>query len=91
MATGLNDEVIQEKLKSLHGWSLVQNQIQKKYQFKDFTGSMAFVTRTALLAESMDHHPDIDIRYNKVTLTLSTHSAGGLTDLDFILAGKIDS
>jgi 4a-hydroxytetrahydrobiopterin dehydratase len=91
MAAKLNEQQIQDKLKNLQDWTLVQGQIQKKYQFKDFTESMAFVTRTALLAESMDHHPDIDIRYNKVTLTLSTHSAGGLTDLDFILAGKIDS
>jgi 4a-hydroxytetrahydrobiopterin dehydratase len=91
MARLLTQSEIQEKLKTLKDWTLVNQQIQKKYSFKDFTGAMAFVTRVALLAEPMDHHPDIDIRYNKVFLTLSTHSAGGLTELDFTLASHIDS
>jgi 4a-hydroxytetrahydrobiopterin dehydratase len=56
----------------------------------DFEGAMAFVNHVAELAEAMDHHPDIDIRYSKVTLTLSTHDAGGLTGRDFALAGKIE-
>ncbi|MEX1274368.1 MAG: 4a-hydroxytetrahydrobiopterin dehydratase, partial [Bacteroidota bacterium] len=59
-------------------------------ELKDFVHAMGFVNSVALLAEGMDHHPDIDIRWNKVTLTLSTHSAGGLTENDFKLAKAID-
>ena len=59
-------------------------------QFKDFAAAMKFVNAVARLAERNQHHPDIDIRWNKVTLTLSTHDAGGLTEKDFDLAGKCD-
>ena len=72
------------------GWELKAAEIAKLYKFKDFKEAMGFVNRVADLAEEADHHPDILIRYNKVTLTLSTHSAGGLTEKDFQLARKID-
>ena len=62
---------------------------RRTFAFADFEGSMAFVNRVAGLAEAMDHHPDIDIRYSKVTLTLTTHDAGGLTARDFALAEQI--
>ena len=65
-------------------------EITKLYKFPDFKEAMGFVNRVADLAEEADHHPDILIRYNKVTLTLSTHSAGGLTEKDSQLARKID-
>lgn len=81
---------IEAKLKSLPGWMLDGSEIKKSYKFKDFITAMAFVNKVAGLAESMDHHPDILIKYNKVTLTLSTHSAGGLTEKDFELAREIE-
>ena len=85
-----NDQVTKE-LQSLMGWSLVGKEIKKTYELKDFVHAMGFVNSVALLAEKANHHPDIDIRWNKVTLTLSTHSAGGLTEKDFKLAKEIDS
>ena len=79
-----------EDLKKLPGWELQDGAITKLYKFKDFLEAMAFVNRVAESAEAADHHPDILIRYNRVKLTLVTHSAGGLTEKDFQLAGKID-
>lgn len=64
--------------------------IQRTYQFKDFVTAIAFVNTIAQFAESAQHHPDILIRYNKITLTLSTHDAGGVTEKDFALAAQAD-
>jgi len=89
-ATVLDTHDIGQRLKTLRGWELQNGEITKLYKFPAFMDAMAFVQHVAGLAESMDHHPDILIQYNKVRLTLSTHSAGGLTDLDFQLAEKID-
>lgn len=86
----LDESQVQDRLKTLTGWELKEGQITKLYKFKDFVEAIAFVTRVADLAEAADHHPDILIRYNKVTLTLSTHSAGGLTEKDFSLAHQMD-
>jgi len=82
---------IEERLKGVPEWTETNGAIQRTILFKDFAGAIAFVNRVADLAEGMDHHPDILIRYNKVTLTLSTHDAGGITEKDFDLAGKIDA
>jgi len=71
-------------------WSRDGAVMTRTYEFADFAGSMGFVTRVALAAEKADHHPDIDIRWNKVTLTLSTHSEGGLTAKDLDLADISD-
>ena len=71
-------------------WGLDGKEITRTYVFKDFSQSMGFVTRVGLEAEKADHHPDIDIRWNKVKLTLSTHSEGGLTASDLILADAAD-
>jgi 4a-hydroxytetrahydrobiopterin dehydratase len=71
-------------------WSIEEKSMTRTFTFGDFGEAMAFVTRTALAAEALDHHPDIDIRWNRVTLVLSTHSAGGLTALDQDLASRID-
>ena len=90
-ATKLSSEQIQEELTALPGWELQEGKIVKLYKFKDFVEAIAFVSRVADLAEEEDHHPDILIRYNKVTLTLVTHSAGGLTEKDFGLAREIDA
>ena len=82
----LSQEQIAKELQTLKGWNLVNKEITKTYEHKDFVRAMGFVNSVALLAEKADHHPDIDIRWNKVTLTLSTHSAGDLTEKDFNLA-----
>lgn len=89
--TRLSDQEISSKLDALAGWARVGDAVHKTYEFKDFVRAMGFVQSVGILAERADHHPDIDIRWNKVTLTLSTHSAGGLTDLDFSLAAEIDA
>jgi len=86
----LSEDQIQSRLEGLGAWSQTKDAIQRTYQFDDFKQSMAFVNRVADLAEAAQHHPDILIRFNKVTLTLSTHDAGGITDKDFDLAAKAD-
>lgn len=82
---------IEERLAALEGWRRAGQEIRKTYHFENFRGALAFVNRVADRAERVDHHPDIDIRYNRVTLALSTHSAGGLTARDFDLAGEIEA
>lgn len=86
----LNEEQIAKELQSVKGWEKTGNEIRRTFIMKDFVEAMGFVQSVALLAEKMDHHPDIDIRWNKVTLVLSTHSEGGLTMKDFQLAQQID-
>jgi 4a-hydroxytetrahydrobiopterin dehydratase len=87
----LTEKEVVGRLRGLKGWTLQNGEITRQYKFSDFIASMAFVNFVAAEAERMDHHPDILIQYNKVKLTLSTHSAGGLTDLDFQLVQKIDA
>jgi 4a-hydroxytetrahydrobiopterin dehydratase len=82
---------IHDGLQTLNGWTQDDEAICKQYAFDDFAAAMTFVNRVAELAEEADHHPDIDIRYNKVTLVLSTHSAGGLTNKDIVLAQQIEA
>jgi 4a-hydroxytetrahydrobiopterin dehydratase len=89
--TLLPKDDVRARLDRLAGWDLIGNEIRKIYSFADFKASIAFVHRVADLAEAADHHPDILIQYNKVTLTLSSHDAGGLTERDFSLAGRIDA
>lgn len=87
----LADEEIQGFVDGREGWSRNGDSITRTYEFDDFNASIGFVNRVAMAAEKVDHHPDIDIRWNKVTLTLSTHSAGGITALDLDLAETADS
>jgi 4a-hydroxytetrahydrobiopterin dehydratase len=82
----LSDSAIQEKLKSIPGWKHEGGEIVRLYTFADFLHSLQFVNLVGENAEEMGHHPDIDIRYNKVRLALISHDAGGLTDADFELA-----
>lgn len=89
-AAKLTDAQIEAALQAVPEWSLVSEAIQRTYQFKSFVDSMKFVSKVAKAAEADQHHPDILIRYNKVTLTLSTHDAGGITAKDFALATKCD-
>ncbi|HLB01290.1 MAG TPA: 4a-hydroxytetrahydrobiopterin dehydratase [Bacteroidota bacterium] len=91
MQEKLSTQSIQGWLKNHPGWSRKSNALTKEYRFTSFRDSIVFVNRIAGLADVADHHPDIDIRWNRVTLTLSTHSAGGLTEKDFALAAKIDA
>jgi 4a-hydroxytetrahydrobiopterin dehydratase len=87
----LSQTEMQGKLRALPGWELSKGKaIQKKFSFGAFKDALAFVNQVGELAEKSDHHPDITINYNKVTLVLSTHSAGGLTTKDFDLAGHIE-
>ena len=91
MADLLNNQDIKDWLKKLPEWDLDKKQIERVFEFDDFTLAMDFVNSVAEIAEEDDHHPEIDIRYNKVRVALSTHAEGGLTDLDFEVAEKIDT
>jgi 4a-hydroxytetrahydrobiopterin dehydratase len=91
MIKRLSVKEIREQLKTLSGWRQRGKEISRLYVFSGFVPAIAFVNHVAGLAETMDHHPDILVQYKKVTLTLSTHSEGGLTNLDFELARKIDA
>jgi len=73
------------------GWTVANESIAKTYSLADFNAALGFVVRLGILAEIADHHPDIDIRWCTITLTLTTHDAGGLTESDFELAKKIDT
>jgi 4a-hydroxytetrahydrobiopterin dehydratase len=85
----LTENEIRERLARLSGWERRGLEIRRTWTFADFGASIAFVNKVAALAEAADHHPDIDIRYSKVSLALTTHSAGGLTVRDFDLAEAI--
>jgi len=82
---------VDEQLKSREGWRRDGDAIRREFKFKDFKQAMGFVNTVAGAAEAMDHHPDITINYNRVTMVLSTHSEGGVTAKDFDLASKIDA
>ena len=86
----LDDSTIDARLADLTDWSRDGDVIAKVYTCGGFADAIAFVVRIGFFAEAANHHPDIDIRWRKVTIALSTHDAGGLTDLDFDLAGQID-
>ena len=87
----LSKQQIAAGLGQLEGWSLVKGKLHRQFEFKDFTQAFKFMKRVALAADGMDHHPDWSNAFNKVTIDLSTHSAGGLTKKDFELAGKIQT
>ncbi len=89
--TKMTEAEIAEALKQVPEWSELNGAIQRTFQFKDFVEAMKFVNHAADAAEKAQHHPDILIRWNKVTLTLSTHDAGGITQKDFDLARKADA
>jgi 4a-hydroxytetrahydrobiopterin dehydratase len=91
MRSKLSDVEIHRALGALGGWSRRGNALAKTFAFQRFADGIAFVNRVARIADEMDHHPDIDIRYTKVTITLSTHDAGGVTQTDFKLAERIEA
>ncbi len=87
----LDDAEIRDRLDDLRGWTREGDAIRKTYTLDSFAEAIAFVNRIADLAEGANHHPDIDIRYDRVGCALSTHSEGGLTDKDFDLAARLDA
>ncbi len=86
----VSDREIEAFIEAHPEWGRDGDEISRTYEFSDFVQSMGFVTRVALEAEKANHHPDIDIRWNKVSLTLSTHSEGGITIKDLDLADLAD-
>lgn len=86
----LKPEPIAAALSSVPAWQLEGQGLVRTWQFKDFATAMSFVNQVARLAEAADHHPDIDIRWNRVKLRLTTHEAGGLTEQDWALARAVD-
>jgi 4a-hydroxytetrahydrobiopterin dehydratase len=86
----LTDSSIQTALNSLPGWKRNGLAIERTFEFKDFKAAMVFVNKIADAAEAAKHHPDIDIRYNKVKLSLVSHDSGGVTDRDVRMAAEIN-
>jgi 4a-hydroxytetrahydrobiopterin dehydratase len=89
--TLLSDAEIEQKLAGLSGWERSDDAIRKDFKRDDFVGSVRFVASLVEPAEGMNHHPDVSISWDTVTVTISTHSEGGLTAADFELAEKIDA
>ncbi|HUY95402.1 MAG TPA: 4a-hydroxytetrahydrobiopterin dehydratase [Terracidiphilus sp.] len=87
----ISESEVASRLNSLKSWRREGQEITRTFEFPDFRAALAFVNKTGDLAEAAGHHPDIDIRYNKVRLALTTHDAGGLSAKDFDLAAKINS
>jgi 4a-hydroxytetrahydrobiopterin dehydratase len=85
----LSDDEVQRRLSELSGWERDGDAITRQFKFEDFQGSVDFVNRITPAAEDMNHHPDLAISWNKVDVSLSTHSEGGLTENDFELARQI--
>jgi len=90
MPTKLTDEQIQSQLNDLDGWSLADGKLHRELKFADFSEAFGFMARVALFAESMNHHPEWFNVYNTVKIDLATHDVGGISELDFELAGKIN-
>ena len=88
--SALSKVEIQQTLKGTQGWSHAGKALHKRFTFKTFMAAIGFVNRIAEVSEKAGHHPDITVNYNVVTLSLSTHSEGGVTDKDFQLAKEID-
>ena len=86
----LSDSEIKSRLVTVPDWQIDSGELVRTYLFKDFRASLAFVNKVGDAAENAGHHPDIDIRYNKVRLALVTHDAGGITAKDFDLAAAAD-
>ena len=91
MADLIKQGELKARMKKIPEWELEKKHIERTFEFDDFADAINFVNAVAEVAEEEEHHPDIDIRYNKVRLVLSTHSKGGLTELDFGLAERIDT
>jgi 4a-hydroxytetrahydrobiopterin dehydratase len=91
MRTRLSDSEIQSALRERSGWTVVNAKLHREFQFPDFVQAFGFMTRAALVAESMGHHPEWFNVYNRVVIDLTTHDAGGISAKDFELAAKLDA
>ncbi len=91
MKTTLSEEKLQELLKSEPNWNLIKGALVREWTFPDFVAAMSFVNQIAAMAEAAGHHPDIDIRYNRVRLALISHDAGGITERDANMAKHISA
>lgn len=87
----LSSEEIQTRLSALTDWQLSDNQLVRDFEFKDFKEAFGFMTAVADMAERLFHHPEWSNVYNKVSIAISTHSEGGITELDFKFAGEVDA
>jgi len=91
MSSTLTPEIIQERIKKIPEWELNEDSISRSFEFDEYQFAIDFVNTIAEIAEEAQHHPDISINYTNVTLVLTTHSKGGLTESDFEVALRIDS
>ena len=91
MRIALTPEALAGQLVSLPGWSHQHGKLVRDYEFPTFLAALSFVNQIAAMAEAADHHPDIDIRYNKVRLALVTHDAHGITEADVRMAARINA
>jgi 4a-hydroxytetrahydrobiopterin dehydratase len=87
----LADHEIQARMDRLTGWKIREGKLHRQFEFADFVAAFRFISGVALIAERMDHHPEWANVYNRVVIDLTTHDAGGLTDLDFELAEAVGS
>ena len=90
-AKKLSDAQIQENLAQVDGWTIENGKLHKEFQFDNFITAFGFMTQLALVAESLNHHPEWFNVYNRVTIDLTTHDAGGISDLDFQWAKQADA
>lgn len=86
----LSDEEIEARLSGLGGWQRAGSALSREFEFANFVGSVEFINRITPVAEELNHHPDLEISWNKVLVKLSTHSEGGITEADFDLATRVD-
>ena len=86
----LDATAIEQELSTLEHWDIVDDKLHRRFVFDNFVDAFGFMARVALLAEAMNHHPEWSNVYSRVDIYLTTHDAGGISELDFILAGKIN-
>lgn len=91
MMKALDDETVRTRSEALEGWTMVEGKLTREFVFDDFVHAFGFMTEAAIMAEKMDHHPEWFNVYNKVRVQLTTHDAGGITDLDFKLAERMNA
>jgi 4a-hydroxytetrahydrobiopterin dehydratase len=91
MPAALKPDEVSKRLSKLDGWTQQNNEIRRTFGFKNYYETMAFVNAVAYLAHRADHHPDMEVGYNKLTIRYSTHSAGGITENDFAAAAGVDA
>jgi 4a-hydroxytetrahydrobiopterin dehydratase len=89
-ATKLTDDAVKARMKGLKGWELAGGKLHRELKFKDFVEAWGFMTRAAIVAQEMNHHPEWFNVYNRVVIDLATHDVGGISEKDFELAGKME-